>query len=116
MARLARALALYAAATVAIAFLNDRSLALSGVLIIVLAVTLLVDRQPHDIWFPIGGFVFGPLTEMISIGQGGWEYAAPDFAGIPLWLPFGWATAGLLLRRLADALGALTTGSQTPNS
>jgi hypothetical protein len=107
MARLARALALYAAATVAIAFLSDRSLLLSAALLAILVATLLVDRQPNDIWFPIGGFVFGPLTEMISIGRGGWEYAAPDFAGIPLWLPFGWATAGLLLRRLADALGAL---------
>jgi len=107
MARLGRALLLYAAASVAIAFLNTSSLLLSGVLFALLVVTMLVDREPNDIWFPVGGFLFGPLTEALSIGRGGWEYAAPDFAGIPLWLPFGWATAALLLRRLAEALGAL---------
>jgi hypothetical protein len=107
MARLFRALALYAAATVAIAFLSRESVLLSAVLFALLVVTLYVDRCPNDIWFPIGGFVFGPLTEIVSIDQGGWEYAAQDIAGIPLWLPFGWATAALLLRRLAEALGAL---------
>ena len=105
--RLVRALALYAAATVAIAFLHDRSLALSGFLLSLLAASYFIDHQPKDIWFPIGGFIFGPLTEVLSIGQGGWEYSTQDFMGIPLWLPFGWATAALLLRRLADALGAI---------
>jgi len=107
MKRLARALTLYAVATAAIAFLHDRSLALTGVLIALLAATYFIDHEPRDIWFPVGGFVFGPLTEMLSIGRGGWEYSTQDFLGIPLWLPFGWAAAALLLRRLADALGEL---------
>ena len=107
MARLARALALYAVATIAIALFSRQSLILAPILLALLAVTYFVDHRPKDIWFPVGGFLFGPITEMVSIDQGGWEYAAQDFFGIPLWLPFGWATAALLLRRLADALGGL---------
>jgi hypothetical protein len=43
------------------------------------------------------GFIFGPVAEMLAINTGAWEYAAPSFAGIPLWLPFLWANAALFI-------------------
>ncbi|MES2134690.1 MAG: hypothetical protein V4449_00390 [Patescibacteria group bacterium] len=43
------------------------------------------------------GFVFGPATEILAIRAGAWSYAEPSFFGIPLWLPFLWGSATLLL-------------------
>ena len=59
MARLARALALYALATAAIALFSRQSLILAPVLLGLLVVTYFVDHRPRDIWFPVGGFVSG---------------------------------------------------------
>ena len=35
-----------------------------------------------------------------SRATGAFDYAHPDFAGIPMWLPALWANGGLLIRRL----------------
>ena len=42
----------------------------------------------------------GPLAEIAISATGAFDYANPDFAGIPMWLPALWANGGLLIRRL----------------
>lgn len=107
MVRVIRSLALYGVAISALAFLYGSPYLLAGILFALTIVTLLVDRSANDVYFPVFGFVFGPLAEMLSISQGGWSYTHPDFMGIPVWLPFGWGLAVLLVKRLAEAVAAL---------
>jgi hypothetical protein len=44
--------------------------------------------------------VLGPAGEALLVALGVFDYLDPDFAGIPLWLPFLWANGGFLIRRL----------------
>jgi hypothetical protein len=42
-------------------------------------------------------FFAGPISEMIAIYFGAWNYAHPDLLGIPYWLPFVWGNASLYI-------------------
>ena len=44
--------------------------------------------------------IAGPSVEAIISAAGAFDYADPDFAGIPMWLPALWANGGLFIRRL----------------
>jgi hypothetical protein len=107
MVRVIRSLSFYAVAIAALAFLYTTPYLLAGILLGLTIVTLFVDRGPNDIYFPVFGFVFGPMAEILSVSQGGWTYTHPDIFGIPIWLPFGWGLAVLLVKRLAEAVAAL---------
>ena len=48
--------------------------------------------------------VLGPLGEIAISATGAFEYANPDFAGIPMWLPALWANGGLLIRRMVGPI------------
>ncbi len=41
-----------------------------------------------------------PLTEAAISALGAFDYADPDVAGIPMWLPALWANGGIFIRRL----------------
>ncbi|MHC4472030.1 MAG: hypothetical protein ACYS99_13815 [Planctomycetota bacterium] len=87
-----------------VAALNDRTLALAGILVVLAAVTLLLDPRRGDAWVFTGGAVLGPVAEIIAVEFGAWTYATHDFLGIPLWLPVGWGLATLLIKRISEGL------------
>jgi hypothetical protein len=72
------------------------ALALAG-----LALTrLLVTRSRADLPYVLPAALLGPAAEALLTALGVFDYADPDFAGIPVWLPALWANGGLLIRRL----------------
>ncbi|MGH2980242.1 MAG: hypothetical protein ACRDLQ_11500 [Solirubrobacterales bacterium] len=44
--------------------------------------------------------IAGPFAEAALSVAGAFDYADPDLAGIPMWLPALWANGGLFIRRL----------------
>ena len=58
----------------------------------------------HDAYFFVTGAIIGPLGEIICISSGVWSYVNPSFLGIPLWLPFAWGFATMLIKRIAETL------------
>lgn len=71
----------------------------AGLLALVAARLVLVPL--HGDWvYALAAAVLGPLAEIAILGTGAFDYAHPDFAGIPMWLPALWANGGLLIRRL----------------
>lgn len=54
-----------------------------------------------DLFFYSTGFVLGPLGEAMAVNFGAWSYAKAQFL-IPIWLPFLWGIASLLVKRLCD--------------
>ena len=52
----------------------------------------------------LGGALFGPLAEAVSVWRGGWTYSDPDLFGVPVWLPVGWGLACLILKRLSETV------------
>ncbi len=63
-------------------------------------VRLAVASVPGDWAYAAVAAVLGPLGEIAISATGAFDYAHPDFAGIPMWLPALWANGGLLIRRM----------------
>ncbi len=59
-------------------------------------------HKKHDILFFIIGAIVGPIAEIICIQFGVWQYSNPSFLGIPIWLPFAWGLAVMLIKRIAE--------------
>jgi hypothetical protein len=59
------------------------------------------NREDHVLY--IGGAILGPIAEIIATRVGIWQYTIPTFLNIPLWLPFAWGFATVLIIRIALA-------------
>lgn len=59
------------------------------------------NKEDHVLY--VGGAVLGPIAEIIATSVGIWQYTLPTFFNIPLWLPFAWGFAAVLIIRIAMA-------------
>ncbi|MGB4223795.1 MAG: hypothetical protein WBJ54_08265 [Syntrophorhabdus sp.] len=59
------------------------------------------NKEDHVLY--IGGAILGPIAEVIATKVGIWQYTLPTFLNIPLWLPFAWGLAAVLIIRIALA-------------
>jgi hypothetical protein len=59
------------------------------------------NKEDHVLY--IGGAILGPIAEIIATKVGIWQYTLPTFFNIPLWLPFAWGFAAVLIIRIALA-------------
>jgi len=59
-------------------------------------------HEKADHVFYITGAVLGTTAEIISTHAGIWRYTLPTFLNIPLWLPFAWGFAAVLILRIAQ--------------
>ena len=88
-----------------------------GALWLLVGLTLLVLVRlwlwpvPGDWAYAAIAAVVGPAAEIAISATGAFDYANPDFAGIPMWLPALWANGGLLIRRL---LGPVVLEEENP--
>ena len=69
-------------------------------LTLLLVIRLWFWSVPGDWAYAVIAAVAGPAAEIAISATGAFDYAHPDFAGIPMWLPALWANGGLLIRRL----------------
>jgi hypothetical protein len=97
--------ALFVAGTVAIVLLHDHALLLSAVLL-VLAVGIIALWREKSLPVYIVGAIAGPGAEVFGVQAGAWKYAAPAFLGIPLWLPFAWGYAAILVIWIAETVAS----------
>jgi hypothetical protein len=101
LARRAAELLLFAAAYGATALWDgDSAPGLVVLLCGLLALRLWIDAVPGDWAYAAAAAVLGPLGEIAISATGAFDYAHPDFAGIPMWLPALWANGGIFIRRL----------------
>jgi hypothetical protein len=101
LARRAAELVLFAAAYGATALWDgDGAPWVTAGLLLLVAVRLTVAPIRGDWLYALAAAVLGPLAEIAILGTGAFDYAHPDVAGIPMWLPALWANGGLLIRRL----------------
>ncbi len=85
-----------------ISALKGQVILLTIVLILLSVIANRVWHQKHDIFFYITGAILGPLSEIVCTNFGVWRYAHPTFFSIPLWLPFAWGLAAVLITRIAE--------------
>lgn len=58
---------------------------------------LALNRRRSLVGVYLGAFIGGPLAEAVMIYSGAWSYAEPHLLGFPLWLPFLWGNAAVLI-------------------
>ena len=69
-------------------------------LVALLVFRLLLRPVRGDWAYALIAAIAGPAAEALISAAGAFDYAEPDFAGIPMWLPALWANGGLFIRRL----------------
>lgn len=68
-------------------------------------VMFILTRSKADISFYLLSATLGPLAEFIIIQNGAWSYTRPSFF-IPIWLPFAWGIAGLVIKKTSETLAS----------
>ncbi len=63
--------------------------------IVISVLMLLILRNREDILLYIFCGISGAVSEIIAIASGAWQYAFPNFIGIPYWLPFLWGITAI---------------------
>ena len=59
------------------------------------------NREDHILY--IAGAIIGPTAEIVATHAGIWTYTLPTFLNIPVWLPFAWGFAVVLIIRIGQA-------------
>ncbi len=58
----------------------------------------------EDHLFFTAGAIIGTTAEIIATHAGIWRYTLPTFLNIPVWLPFAWGFASVLIIRIAQCV------------
>jgi uncharacterized membrane protein YoaT (DUF817 family) len=91
------------------AFFWSNALLLLPLLFIIAIGMIALENEKRAVIIWLVGFVFGPISEIVMINVGAWNYTDPYIFGIPLWLPFIWGNASLFLNRLNAYTSSVTT-------
>jgi hypothetical protein len=114
LARLAE-LAVLVAAYLSTVVLADVPAVATALLLVLLAARL--TRPVRGDWaYALAGALAGPAAEIVISATGAFDYADPDIAGIPLWLPALWANGGIFIRRLLGPVVYPSRSSTRPPS
>ena len=87
----------YIGSVSAVVLLWRESFMLTLTLFVISALMLVVLRSKKITAVYVFVALWGPLTEAIAIAKGVWHYESPDFFGLPLWLPFLWGAASIVI-------------------
>jgi hypothetical protein len=93
---------LFSVGIAAISLFYKNNILLTFLLIVAWLVGIKFWHKKHDVYFFISGAIIGPVGEIICIYFGVWQYTNPTFLGIPLWLPFAWGFATMLIKRIGE--------------
>lgn len=93
---------MFALSITLISTLKAQVLLLTIILILLSVIASYVWHQKHDIFFYVTGAILGPLAEIVCTANGVWRYAHSTFFNIPLWLPFAWGIAAVMIMRIAE--------------
>lgn len=80
------------------------TMAVTGILVAAYLIRYLLwpDREDHIYY--VAGAIIGSGTEIAATTAGVWSYTLPSFLNIPIWLPFAWGFAVVLIIRIAQSL------------
>lgn len=94
---------IYLACVLLAGFLWKKPLILALFYLVISMIMLAKWHTYKDILYFIGGFILGPIGEMAAVYLGAWQYSKPLYL-IPLWLPFLWGIAVLLLIKTTETI------------
>jgi hypothetical protein len=109
-------LALIVAAYLSTVVLDQAPAVVTGGLIALLAIRLTFRPVPGDWLYALIAAVAGTAIEATLSAAGAFDYADPDVAGIPMWLPALWANGGIFIRRFFLPVVYRSRSSTSPPS
>jgi hypothetical protein len=75
---------------------------LTSILIIIGIVMIAIGKsRTEDIYLYVTVSFLGALSEALGVYFVAWTYSLPEIIGIPIWLPFLWGVAGLVIKRIS---------------
>ena len=77
---------------------------LTGLYLIIICVSLLMKYEKKDLLFLLFGLGVMTLSEFIFISTGVETFNRASFIGMPIWLPFLWAYAFVVIKRVVIIL------------
>ena len=64
---------------------------------------LLKWHEKSDLLLYFLAFILGPIAEIVLVYSGVWRYSDPVLF-VPIWLPFAWGIAMLIIKKLSETL------------
>lgn len=61
-------------------------------------------HKKYDYIYYLTGLIVGPVAEIVATYFGAWTYANPTILNIPIWLPFAWGLATVMIIRIAQTI------------
>jgi len=93
---------LFCCGIASISLFHKNTLMLTLVLAIAWFIGIRLWHKKQDIYFFIIAAIIGSIGEIVCVHFGAWQYPNPTFLGIPIWLPFAWGFATILIKRIAE--------------
>lgn len=59
------------------------------------------------------GFLLGPAGELVAVAGGAWSYAGHE--NLPLWLPFAWGMAVVVMKQIVVLVGVWAPNERQPD-
>ncbi len=87
---------------VMLSFFWKNTIATACIIIAIYLVRAYFWKKKGDVALYITGFILGTAAELFGTSMGVWQYAQTDFLNVPLWLPFAWGVALVLMYRIAQ--------------
>jgi uncharacterized membrane protein YoaT (DUF817 family) len=96
-------LSIYAVSLILVASIWNRPVILTVCYGVISSVVLFKWHTNGDISIYLVAFILGSIAESVAVYFGAWEYSKPSYL-IPLWLPFVWGIAALLIKNISETL------------
>jgi hypothetical protein len=96
-------LSIYAVLLLSVAAFWDKPVILTVFYGVMSLVILLIWHTKRDLFFYFVALILGSVGESTAIYFGAWKYSKPFYL-IPLWLPFLWGIAALVIRNISETL------------
>ncbi len=94
----------FVAGLIAITQFYETNTLLTMILILLWFIGIKAWHTRQDIFFFIAGAVIGTIAEVICVNFGVWQYANPTYLGVPIWIPFAWGIATMMITRTGRTL------------
>ncbi|MES2014651.1 MAG: hypothetical protein V4437_02435 [Patescibacteria group bacterium] len=94
----------YVASVLLVLFLWHTPALLAVALFGISALMLFLLKKKEFVVVYILAALFGPFTESLAIHKGVWRYEISNFFGVPVWLPFLWGAASIVIAYSYNAL------------
>ena len=88
-------------------YLWENNIALTIAFLIMSVFVLLLWTNKEEKFLYFTGFILIPLFDLTLVPRGVWSYGNPTIYGVPLWLPFSYGFATVMIIKIGKSIARL---------